>query len=389
MNDAEIRASLITGITSECKEIIDYRIAAKRWHLEVNERTKDRLVSFGEKLSCRFVVAILKDRGVDAEFVDLADIVHFKATKPLDQDFYQNLAAAIRERILACENRVPVVTGYFGPVPGSLLDGDIGRGYTDLCASLVAVGMKADELQIWKEVDGIFTADPSKVPTARLLSTITPSEAAELTFYGSEVIHHLTIDLVVNASPPIPIQIKNVKNPESNGTTVLPDKRLYKKPLSHSRSSSTYSLRSIPRRPTAVTIKDKISVINVYSNKRSISHGYFAKIFCILDKLHISVDLISTSEVHVSMAIHSASISGEVMRRVRLELEELGEVSILNHMAILSLVGAEMRNMTGIAGKMFTTLGENNINIEMISQGMFIAACTRSFYSLSLTLYRS
>jgi aspartate kinase len=75
-----------------------------------------------------------------------------------------------------------------GNVPGGILN-TIGRGYTDLCAALVAVGIQAAELQVWKEVDGIFTADPRKVPTARLLPSVTPSEAAELTFYGSEVIH--------------------------------------------------------------------------------------------------------------------------------------------------------------------------------------------------------
>ena len=103
----------------------------------------------------------------------------------LSPSFYKDAAAIFRKRIQACNERVPVVTGFFGNVPGSLMDGDIGRGYTDLCAALVAVGVKAQELQIWKEVDGIFTADPTKVPTARLLASITPSEAAELTFYGS------------------------------------------------------------------------------------------------------------------------------------------------------------------------------------------------------------
>lgn len=104
----------------------------------------------------------------------------------LDQDFYDDLAASIGRRVLGCQSHVPVITGYFGTVPGSLL-GQIGRGYTDLCAALVAVGICADELQVWKEVDGIFTADPRKVPTARHLPIITPEEAAELTYYGSEV----------------------------------------------------------------------------------------------------------------------------------------------------------------------------------------------------------
>lgn len=286
------------------------------------------------------------------------------------------MVEALKEKVLACEDRVPVITGYFGTVPGGLMDGEIGRGYTDLCAALIAVGMKAEELQVWKEVDGIFTADPTKVPTARLLPTITPSEAAELTFYGSEVIHHLTMDQVMHATPPIKIRIKNVKNPRGNGTIVLPDLALGPGQLSHHRQPSSASPRKTPKRPTAVTIKDKISVINVHSNKRSISHGFFAKVFSVLDKRQISVDLISTSEVHVSMAIHSANISDEEMQQAGKELEECGEVSIINKMAILSLVGSEMKNMVGIAGKMFSTLGENNVNIEMISQGK---AFPRSF----------
>ncbi|KAH6715351.1 aspartate kinase-like protein [Leptodontidium sp. MPI-SDFR-AT-0119] len=369
IRDESLQAALIKEIEDECKEIVEYREAAQRWHLEIDGRSKDRIVSFGEKLSCRFVASLLQDRGVDAEFVDLSDVVTFKPVKGLDIEFYKQLSAALREKVLACGEKVPVITGYFGTVPGGLMDGEIGRGYTDLCAALIAVGIKAEELQVWKEVDGIFTADPTKVPTARLLPTITPAEAAELTFYGSEVIHHLTMDQVMHATPPIQIRIKNVKNPRGNGTIVLPDVKLSSNQLLHARSASTISLRKTPKRPTAVTIKDKICVINVHSNKRSISHGFFAKVFRILDKRQLSVDLISTSEVHVSMAIHSANISDEELLRAKEELEECGEVSILNKMAILSLVGAEMKNMIGIAGRMFSTLGENNVNIEMISQG--------------------
>jgi aspartate kinase len=127
-------------------------------------------------------------QGIDARYINL-DCVVPKVLKhsELDQTFYNKLAIAIAEEVLQSGGQVPVVTGYFGIVPGSLLSA-IGRGYTDLCAALLAVGLGAEELQIWKEVDGIFTADPRKVPTARLLSSITPDEAAELTFFGSEVI---------------------------------------------------------------------------------------------------------------------------------------------------------------------------------------------------------
>jgi aspartate kinase len=167
-------------------------------------------------------VDILPCQGIDAEYVSLENIVldpegldGVNDDETLDQAFYDNLAFALRDRIEQCGSRVPVVTGlffhlqlylnqiltigiclgFFGPVPGSLLR-QVGRGYTDLLSALLAVGLEAAELQIWKEVDGIFTADPRKVPTARLLSIISPDEAAELTYYGSEVVHPFTMEQV-------------------------------------------------------------------------------------------------------------------------------------------------------------------------------------------------
>jgi aspartate kinase len=181
------------------------------------------------------------------------------------------------------------------------------------------------------------------------------------------------MDQVIRAEPPIPIRIKNVKNPRGNGTIVVPDRM---RTASHQLTRGSPKLEADhkkPKRPTAVTIKDHISVINVHSNKRSISHGFFARVFRILDTYSISVDLISTSEVHVSMAIHSSSQQVEAFGKVTEELAECGDVSVLNDMAILSLVGAEMKNMVGIAGRMFSTLGEHNVNLEMISQGMYIS----------------
>lgn len=321
-------------------------------------------------------------QGVDAEYVDLCDALHHDAAAHLDAAFYKSAIASFARKLAACGSRVPVVTGFFGNVPGSLIDGDIGRGYTDLCAALCAVALGARELQIWKEVDGIFTADPSKVPTARLLPSITPSEAAELTFYGSEVIHHLTMDQVIRAQPPIPIRIKNVKNPRGNGTIVIPDPvlsashRLHRSSPSEAATAAAAAPARNPKRPTAVTIKDHVSVINVHSNKRSISHGFFARVFSILDRHSISVDLISTSEVHVSLAIHSGSANADAFDSAKRSLAECGEVSVLPDMAILSLVGADMKNMIGVAGKMFSTLGEHRVNLEMISQGKRPLVCS-------------
>ncbi len=154
-------------------------------------------------------------QGIDAEYVSLENVVppHDEVDGTLGQDFYDRVSDAFAERIRQCEPRVPVATGsiltsspllecsninstgFFGPVPGSLLK-QVGRGYTDLAAALLAAGLGATELQIWKEVDGIFTADPRKVPTARVIPVISPEESAELTYYGCEVVHPFTMEQV-------------------------------------------------------------------------------------------------------------------------------------------------------------------------------------------------
>jgi aspartate kinase len=240
-------------------------------------------------------------------------------------------------------------TGFFGVVPGSLL-AQVGRGYSDLCAALCAVGTRASELQVWKEVDGIFTADPRKVPTARLLSTITPEEAAELTYYGSEVIHPFTMEQVIRAA--IPIRIKNVENPKGEGTIIFPDAvgptsdepaegRSAKDAIAPSTAPSIPSSLSSSALephlgPTAITIKDTVVVLSVHSNRKTISHGFFARIFGILDKYGIVVDLISTSEVHVSMAIHGEMRKG-TMERVARDLKVVGEVRLCFRLFSFSL----------------------------------------------------
>ena len=393
IQSSELRERLKEEIEKECAQVLRILDAAEVLG-EITNKCRDMVISAGEKLSCRFMAALLLDHGVDAEYVDLADIVDFAvAGQALDQDFYNRLAMMLGQRVGSCTAKVPVITGYFGPIPGGLLE-KVGRGYTDLCAALVAVGLRAQELQVWKEVDGIFTADPRKVPTARMLSSITPAEAAELTFYGSEVIHPFTMEQVIRAR--IPIQIKNVMKPRGKGTRIFPDNtsELEKTTPGHDprlfrTRGSSLSSQEGPKRPTAVTAKPKILVINVHSNKRSLSHGFFANIFKVLDKWKLSIDLISTSEVHVSLALHSEvrllsgagqdefQIIDDNLRGAVQELGKYGTIDIIPDMAILSLVGKQMKNMVGVAGKMFTVLGEHNVNIEMISQGKFARSSDR------------
>ncbi|KAJ3831825.1 Aspartate/glutamate/uridylate kinase [Lentinula raphanica] len=398
ISDPDIRKELEEEVDKDCDWLRSFLFASQVIN-EVSPRSKDNIIGLGERLACKFMTAVLRDQGIDAEYVSLEDIVpgvddEGLAGDTLDQTFYDKVARAVGERVKLCGRRVPVVTGFFGPVPGSLLT-QVGRGYTDLLSALLSVGLEATELQIWKEVDGIFTADPRKVPTARLLPIISPDEAAELTYYGSEVVHPFTMEQAIRCK--IPIRIKNVENPTGSGTVIFPDPENgsdvsqvsqeldgnysgIPEPISQSQlhEMAQQAVQNHGRNrgghlplkkfPTAVTIKERIIVINVNSNRKSVSHGFLAGIFGTLDRFGVVVDLISTSEVHVSMAIEDA-LAQKLLDRLLTELKKSGTVSMHRNMAILSLVGREMRHLVGIAGRMFTTLGNNSVNIEMISQG--------------------
>lgn len=387
IKSATILERLTEEIEGECQQALRVLAAAQTLG-EVSPRSLDKVVGVGEKLSCRFMAAMLEDQGVPSKYVDLSEAIDFPTKKDLDQSFYNDVAQKFGDLISSLQDQVPVITGFFGQVPGSLLD-RIGRGYTDLCAALVAVGLQAEELQVWKEVDGVFTTDPRKVPTACLLPSIRPVEAAELTFYGSEVIHPLTMEQAIRAN--IPIRIRNVLNPRGEGTLICPEKGNAQERASPGhdpqlfriRSSSQFGKGEVPKRPTAVTVKHNILVLNIHSNRKTLIHGFFANIFLILNKWRLPIDLISTSEVQISMALHSEAplydmvdedqckITDADLQGAIEELQAYGHVDVMPQQAILSLVGRQLHHMPGIAGKMFSALGDNDVNIRLISQGMY------------------
>jgi aspartate kinase len=303
--------------------------------------------------------------------------IQARVYEELGPRFFDALATEIGKRVADIGDAVPVITGFFGMMSNSLLQ-SVGRGYSDLCAAMVAAALSAKELQIWKEVDGIFTADPRKVPSARLLNTITLEEAAELTYYGSEVIHPFTMDQIRCAN--IPLRIKNVRNPEGSGTIIFPSNETgsgESTPGSGS-GSSTPSLEAAimkangyygpskhRRAPTALTTKSDILLVNVQSNRQTKCHGFLAQVFAQLNSLSVVVDLITSSETSVSLAL------GNVENRVCLVegLEKCGKVEVLSDMAIVSVIGHRMRNMVGIAGQLFSKLASGGVNIYLIAQG--------------------
>lgn len=304
----------------------------------------------------------------------------------MSQSFYDVLSGIMAKRISNCHGIVPVVTGFFGPINGGLLT-QVGRGYTDFCASMISVGLRAQELQIWKEVEGIFTADPSKVPSAKMLPVISSEEASELTFHGSEVIHYSAMRLAMRAR--ISMRIKNVLNPQAPGTLVIDDwKGVSTSPATSPSTGSAAVQHSLscmhggfPPAPIAITSKDNILLINIRSAERVKAHSFLAGIFSVFDKWNLSIDLTCTSEVQVSIALHSEAslVNGDEeddfkavrqdLRRVIAQLKEYGNVELLHGRTIISLVGKQVRRALGVTGQMFSTLSENRIRTEMIAHG--------------------
>ncbi|KAI2639690.1 aspartate kinase [Hypomontagnella submonticulosa] len=397
--DSQIFEHTASGIRKECEALKSFLLAAQIVG-ELSPRSKDRVISLGEKLAAMIVAACLTSIGTPAKPVILDNIIsaafgssvhdQVAALERLGPKFYHVLADQISGRIRDCGNAIPIVTGFFGIMPDSLLQ-TVGRGYSDLCAAMCAVAVGAEELQIWKEVDGIFTADPRKVPSARLLSTVTAEEATELTYYGSEVIHPLTMDQIRDAC--IPLRLKNVFKPSGHGTIIYPSlsspnggDSIPVSPISMSSDDSEGSLRAITplssfmlkngyygaqqerRKPTAVTVKDDILLINVVCNRNTKSQGFLTQVFDRLERNKIPVDLVATSERHVSLAVQSPG-DPTALLRLKEELERFGQVTISPNVSIVTVVGHKMRNMVGVSNEILSALASAQISVYLISQG--------------------
>ncbi|KAI1143869.1 aspartate kinase [Hypoxylon sp. FL0543] len=390
---AQIFEDTASAIKKECEGLKRFLLAAQIVG-ELSARSKDRVISIGEKLACMIVAACLTSSGTPAKPVSLDDVVssafggsihdQVAALERLGPNFYHVLSDQISGRVRECGNAIPIVTGFFGIMPDSLIQ-TVGRGYSDLCAAMCAVAVGAEELQIWKEVDGIFTADPRKVPSARLLSTVTDEEATELTYYGSEVIHPLTMDQIRDAC--IPLRLKNVFKPSGSGTIIYPS-TTNPAPISPASTSSDGSYDSpritpLPsfmlkngyhgaeqerRKPTAVTVKDDILLINVVCNRNTKSQGFLTQVFDRLERNKIPADLVATSERHVTLAVQAPS-DPTALLRLREELERFGQVGVTPNMSIVTVVGHKMRNMVGVSNEILSALAASQINIYLISQG--------------------
>src|SRR5712692_8122729 len=310
---------------------------------ELTSRSIDAISSFGERLSSLIVTNYFKRHGLNAAHVDSRKVIvtdrrHTQAT-PLFEQTYAKLAAAIPP---LTEHHVVVMGGFIAATEDGVTT-TLGRGGSDFTASIAGAGIGAEEIQIWTDVDGMLTADPTIIAGGHRVKIISFAEAAELAYFGAKVLHPATLIPAVEKN--IPVLILNSRRPEAGGTRIVADAV----PCSNAVKS--------------IACKRKITLVNIHSSRMLMAHGFLKRIFEAFERFETAVDMVATSEVSVSLTIDNAQRLGEICG----ELRQFSEVSVEENQAIVCLVGDNIRYTPGVAARVFRAL--QPVNIRMISQG--------------------
>lgn len=322
---------------------------------ECSPRTLDHIMSFGERLSAFIVSAAFIAQGHAAEMLDARQVI-------VTNDLFGNARpdrAATDNAItsyFAEHSKLQIVTGFIGATKGSGQTTTLGRGGSDLSASIFGAALKVSEIEIWTDVDGMLTADPRKVPKAFPIPEVTFEEAMELCHFGAKVIYPPTMQPAITAN--IPIVIKNTFNPASQGT------RIVKRAVDH------------PFAITGISSINAIALIRLEGSGLVGVTGTAMRLFRALATQHTNVILITqaSSEHTICCAIDPAGITG-----ARLAVEEefgleinaglIAPLHVEENLAIVSVVGESMRSSPGMCGRVFSALGANGINVVAVAQG--------------------
>jgi aspartate kinase len=246
-----------------------------------------------------------------------------------------------------------VVTGYIGATPDGVVT-TLGRGGSDYTATLIGAALAADEVWIWTDVDGLMTADPKIIPSAKVLSELSYQEAAEMAIFGAKAMHPRALEPIMKEN--IPARIRNVFNPKNHGTLISNEQT----------AKRAYVVKSI------ALIKD-VAMINVSGAGMVGAPGSYARIFEVLGKNNINVMMISTaiSEANISLVIRR-SLLGRALSTLEIALLGKGLVSDVtseDDVCVIAVMGANMKGTLGVASKIFTIVANKKINIRMIAQG--------------------
>ena len=336
---AAIEATLAHA-RSEIAELLQSAAA----HLTLRPILQDVIVSYGERLSATLLTAVLREAGLPAQYVDARRCIVTTAeqgrAEPLLAETERRTRAEL-EPILEAAN-IPVLGGFIG----ASADGTtttLGRGGSDYTAALVGAALAAREIQIWTDVAGVLTADPRVVKAARTISRMSYAEAAELAYFGAKVLHPKTIQPAVEQR--IPVRICNSCAPQEAGTIVCSETEMS------------------PHTVKAIAHKTGITIVQITSARMLGAYGFLHAIFEIFNRHRTVIDVVTTSEVSVSLSLDDARSLPAILS----ELKQLGEVRIERDRAIICVVGEGLRGTPGIAARVFNCL--TDINISLISQG--------------------
>jgi aspartate kinase len=307
----------------------------------------DAIAGRGELWSSRLVAAALAGEGLDAAWVDIRPIMvtDGRFTRATPDIGLVNKRARDCLRPLVETGRIPVTQGFIGATVTGIPT-TLGRGGSDFTATLLGAALEADRVEIWTDVDGLMTADPRIVQSARTLGAASYEEAAELATFGARILHPATALPLVRAG--IPIVILNSTHPDRPGTTIEPEAEVERVGNSPIRS---------------ISWKRGITVVNIRAPRMLGTYGFLRALFEVFERHETVVDVLASGEVSVSLTIEDRSRLDAVVR----DLAELGEVWIEERRAIVAIVGIGLRNTPGLAGRVFNAVWP--ANVEVISQG--------------------
>lgn len=335
--------SLLMAFYSEIRDLLrGIRLVG-----ELSPRSLDYISSFGERMSVRCIADFFSREGLPAQAIDAWDLglitdSNFGRARP-GSDYHAAMRAAFEQRVP--KGVVPIVTGFVAKNEAGTIT-TLGRNGSDLSATLVGAALGAEEVQIWSDTDGVMSADPSIVPTAKSIATMRFDEAAELAYFGSRVLHPATLVPAIEKN--ISVRVLNTNRPDHPGTVIEGAPAPKPSPV------------------TSIAYKEDQTVLTITEPRMFEQVGFLARFFEVLARHGVVVDLVATSEVSVSITCHDrAKVDASLA-----DLAPLGEVDVRGRKTILAVVGRHIQHSKGIGYRVLKAISDAEVNIQMHTFGM-------------------
>jgi len=332
----------VRALLDECEDMLN----GVRLIQELSPKSLDQLVSYGERCSVRIMAARLNQLGVPAQAFDAWDVGILTDSDFGDAKLLPESEEAIRTAFDRLDNNVvAVVTGFIGHDPKKRIT-TLGRGGSDLTATALGAALSIDEIQVWKDVDGILSSDPRMVPNAIPVSDVSYEEASELAYFGAQVLHPIAMQPAMKYN--VPVRVKNSYNPSAVGTIIRNEKE------SH-------------RLVTAITYKKNVKLMDIQSTQMLGAYGFLAKVFREFEKHKLSVDVLASSEVSISLTLDKKQKDAEIQGLMD-DLADCAEVNMIDNKSILTLI-TDVEKSSEVLATVFRVFSNEGIKVEMMSQG--------------------